>query len=224
MVRRIARTSASDEVRTQLIELIQSGELPVGARLPTEQELARSFGVSRGVVREGLGTLRSIGLVESRAGAGTFVRSANTARGGLLLAGRYSNDDLHEVRSHLEIPGAALAARHRTPEHLHRLDEIVARHAGAADADAWVRDDLLFHVTLAEAGGNPLQVRLLDELRELQSELSLTMAEIAGGLAAPLEEHVRIVDAVRAKDEDAARAAMTAHLTAIQERFRALET
>lgn len=223
-VRRIPRTSASDAVRTQLIELIESGELPVGARLPTEHELARSFGVSRAVVREGLGTLRSMGLVESRAGAGSFVRSASAARGGLLLAGRYSSDELHEVRTHIEVPGAALAARRRSDQHVRTLEEIVERHGATTDAEAWVRDDLLFHVTLAEAGGNSLQVRFVTELRELQSELTLTMAEIAGGLAAPLEEHVRIVEAVRERDEDAARTAMTAHLAAIQERFHALES
>jgi GntR family transcriptional repressor for pyruvate dehydrogenase complex len=222
-VKRIERTSASDEVRTQLLELIQGGELPVGAKLPSEHALAQSFGVSRTVIREGLGTLRSIGLVESRAGAGTFVRSTNAARGGLLLAGRHSSAELHEVRCHIEIPGAGLAAARRTDEHLRQLDEILERHAEALDADAWVRDDLRFHATLAEATGNPLQVRFVTELHELQSELSLTMARMTGGLAAPLTEHAAIVEAVRHQDDEGARAAMTAHLAAIQKRSEALE-
>jgi DNA-binding FadR family transcriptional regulator len=223
-VRRIERTSAADEVRAQLLALIEEGELPIGAKLPSEHELARSFGVSRSIVREGLGRLRSIGLVESRTGSGTFVRSASADHGGLLLAGRYSSDELHDVRCHLEIPGAGLAAERRSDEQLRRLEELVARHAGSADADTWVRDDLLFHVTLAEATGNIIQVRFVRELRKLQSELTLTMARIAGGLAAPTEEHAVIVDAVRRRDAEAARAAMAAHLAAIQKRSQALDT
>jgi DNA-binding FadR family transcriptional regulator len=219
----IERTSAADAVRDQLTTLIETGELQLGAKLPSEQELARSFGVSRAVVREGLVSLRSIGLVESRPGAGTFVRSARPTRSGFLLAGRYTSDELHEVRSHIEIPGAGLAARRRTAEHLRLLEEIVARHAETQEADAWVRDDVLFHVTLAEATGNSLHVRFIAELRELQIEMTLTMARMSGGLAAPIAEHVPILEAVRRQDEAAARAAMTVHLDAIRNRFHMLE-
>jgi DNA-binding FadR family transcriptional regulator len=223
-VRRIERTSAADAVGAQLLALIEEGEFPIGTRLPSEHELARAFGVSRGIVREGLGRLRSIGLVESRTGSGTFVRSASADHGGILLAGRYSSDELHEVRCHLEIPGAGFAAERRGDEHLRQLEEIIERHAGSVDAESWVRDDLRFHVTLAEATGNIIQVRFVRELRQLQSELTLTMARMAGGLAAPTEEHASIVDAVRRQDAEAARTAMAAHLAAIQRRSQALDT
>ena len=220
---RIERTSAADEVRRQLLALIESGELPVGARLPSEHELARAFGVSRAVVREGISTLRSVGIVESRPGAGTYVRSVRAVHGGLLLSGRYSADELHEIRCHIEIPGAGLAARRRTDEHLSRLGEIVERHAATDDVEAWLRDDLLFHVTLAEATGNALQVRFVGELHELRSELTRTMARLAGRLAAPLEEHRAVLEAVRRRDEHDARRAMAAHLDAIKRRYERLE-
>jgi len=223
-VKRIERTSVADDVRTQLLTLIEGGELPVGARLPSEHELARAFGVSRAIVREGLGSLRSVGLVESRSGAGTFVRSVTPTLGGLLLAGRHSSGELHELRSHVEVPGAALAALRRTEEHLRRLEELIERHAHTVDAEVWARDDLLFHVTLAEATGNSLQVRFVTDLTELQLELTLTMARMAAGLAAPVEEHGAIVDAVRRQDEEAAGRGMAMHLAAIQERSRALDS
>jgi|SRR3954451_9371718 GntR family transcriptional repressor for pyruvate dehydrogenase complex len=218
-VRRIERASAPDAVRAQIFKLIQAGQLPVGAKLPSEQELARSFGVSRPVVREGLGQLRSIGVIESRSGSGSFVRSARIAPQGLLLAGGYSSDDLHEIRSEIEVPGAALAATRRTAEQLAILTEIVERHRHQADAEDWVADDLSFHVTIAEASRNPLRVRFVTELRELQSELSLTMARIKGGLAAPVEEHAAVVDAIRRRDADGAAAAMLAHLEGIRGRL-----
>jgi DNA-binding FadR family transcriptional regulator len=218
-VRRIERASAPDAVREQLLELIQGGQLPVGAKLPSEQELARSFGVSRPVVREGLGQLRSIGMIESRSGSGSFVKSVRIAPQGLLLAGGYSSDELHEIRSEIEVPGAALAARRRTPEQLALLREILERHRHQPDAEDWVADDLSFHVTIAEASRNSLRVRFVTELRELQSELSLTMARIKGGLGAPVEEHAAVVEAIAKRDADGAAAAMLAHLEGIRKRL-----
>jgi GntR family transcriptional regulator, transcriptional repressor for pyruvate dehydrogenase complex len=82
-----------------------------------------------------------------------------------------------------------------------------------------VADDLDFHVTLAEASRNSLRVRFVTELRELQSELSLTMSRIQGGLAAPVEEHAAIVEAVRRRNEQGAAAAMQAHLDGIRVRL-----
>jgi DNA-binding FadR family transcriptional regulator len=206
-------------VRDQILELIQGGQLPVGAKLPSEQELARSFGVSRPVVREGLGRLRSIGVIESRSGSGSFVRSVRIAPQGLLLAGGYTSDELHEIRSEIEVPGAAMAATRRTRKQLAVLTEIVERHRDQPDAEDWVADDLNFHITLAEASRNSLRVRFVTEFRELQSELSLTMSRIQGGLGAPVEEHAAIVEAVRNRDGKGAAAAMQAHLDGIRKRL-----
>lgn len=221
-VRRIERASAAETVRRQLLGLIESGELPVGARLPSEHELARSFGVSRPVIRESLGSLRSVGVIESRSGSGSFVRATTATRGGLLLAGRYSSEELHEVRAEIEIPGAGLAALRRSDEQVARLAEIVEDHNRSPNVEDWVRGDLAFHVTLAEATGNSLQARLVAELRELQSEQSWVMAQLRGGLEPPVDEHSRIVEAVRRRDEAGARDAMAAHLAAIQARSRPL--
>ncbi len=103
------------------------------------------------------------------------------------------------------------------------LTEIVERHRHQPDAEDWVADDLNFHVTLAEASRNSLRVRFVTELRELQSDLSLTMARITGGLAAPVEEHAAIVEAVRTRDEKGAAAAMQAHLDGIRKRLVPIE-
>lgn len=217
-VQPIERMSAAEAVRARLLAMIESGELSIGDRLPSEHELARSFGVSRPVIRESLGSLRSVGLIESRSGSGSFVRATTATRSGLLLGGEYSAAELHEVRREIEIPGAALAAVRRTDEQLERLTEIVEGHAYRRQIDDWVRDDLILHVTLAEATGNRVQARLVAELRELQSEQSYVMAQLRGGLGPPIEEHTRILDAVHRRDAEAARAAMAAHLDAIQAR------
>jgi len=220
-VRQISRTSAAESVREQIFALIESGSLAVGEKLPSEHELARSFGVSRPIVREGLGALRAAGVLESRSGSGTFVKATRPTRSGLLLLGRYAPEDLYEVRAHLEVPGAGLAAQRRSEEQLARLTEIVARHATRKDILQWVEDDLAFHVTLAEATGNDLHARLVTELRELQHEQSVVMARLTD-LDAPLDEHAAILRAVRQRDVEGAEAAMAAHLEAILGRARAI--
>ncbi|GAS97934.1 transcriptional regulator [Mycolicibacterium canariasense] len=218
----IGRGSSADAVYSQLLALIQEGEYAVGARIPSELELARLFGVSRPVIREGLGGLRSAGMIESRAGAGTFVTATHPKAPGLVLLDRYETADLHEVRQHLEIPGAGLAALRRTDEHIAALDVLVERSRDERDVVNWIRDDLEFHVTIASATGNALQVQLIRGLRELQFEQSVEMARLAGGLAAPHAEHHAILEAIRAQDRAGAEQAMADHLAAIQQRVSAL--
>jgi DNA-binding FadR family transcriptional regulator len=221
-IRQIDRTNASEAVREQLFSLIQSGELSLGEKLPSENKLAESFGVSRPIVREALGALRAAGFVESRTGSGTFVTSTEPGRANLLLLGEYAAEDLYEVRAHVEIPGAGLAALRRTSEQAAKLAEIVALHATRNDPADWVEDDLAFHTLLAESTGNALHVRLVRDLREIQHEQNITMAN-ATDLNAPLEEHAAILRAVERRDSEGARAAMAAHLAAILERTRDLE-
>lgn len=219
-LRQIERTSAAEGVREQVLALIQGGGLAVGDRLPSEQELARSLGVSRPIVREGLGALRAAGLIESRSGSGTFVTATEPTRSALVLLGEYSVEDLHEVRVNLEVPGAGLAAQRRTSSQAAELGRIVARHGSDEGAASWVDDDVAFHVLLAEATGNELHARLVRELRGLQREQNVVVAELTD-LEAPAEEHGAIVEAVERRDVEAAEAAMAAHLGAILERARA---
>jgi GntR family transcriptional regulator, transcriptional repressor for pyruvate dehydrogenase complex len=162
-------------------------------------------------------------VLESRSGAGSYVKAAHPGST-LLLLGRYSPEQLHEVRCHLEVPGAGLAALRRNENHIRRLEEIVEHHSGRTNVEEWVRDDLAFHVTLAEAAGNELHARLVRELGEFQHEQSALMARLAdGALRAPDEEHGAIVEAVRRRDEAAARSAMAAHLAAISDRWESVD-
>jgi DNA-binding FadR family transcriptional regulator len=186
--------------------------------LPGEIHLAEAFGVSRPVVREALGGLRAAGMIESRSGAGTFVTSDRAASAGLSLLGTTNSAELYEVRTHLEVPGAALAAARRSPAQLVALQQLVGSSSEDDDIVEWVRDDLRFHVAIAEMTGNSLHTRLVSELRELQFEQSVQMARRLGGLGAPIAEHGAIVDAICDGDAERAARAMTDHLTAIRER------
>src|ERR1700761_2021707 len=126
LVRRIRK--ASEQVADQLRALILGGELPAGAKLPTEQTLASDLGVSRATVREALTGLSTEGLLRTVKGVngGSFVTTPTPRRvsdalnlavtllsqtNGVTLA------DLLEIREYLEIPAARLGPGRRNPEH-----------------------------------------------------------------------------------------------------------
>ena len=171
----VERRSASQAVSDQLIALIETGDLQVGDRLPSENELAQSLGVSRPVVREALERLRALGLVVSWTGRGSFV-AARRVRGPLLL-GQYSGADLHEVRSFLEIPGAGTAAKSRAKEDVASLLETIDELERCDRPDEWVRLDALFHVKLAEATRNEVHALIVGYLRDLLVEQSLAVVQ-----------------------------------------------
>ena len=209
----IARENASEAVSRQLLDLIRSGQLGVGKRLPAEKDLALAFGVSRPIVREALGTLRGLGALTSVNGRGNYVAKAALARPPLL--GRYPIAELYEVRCHLEIPGAALAAERRTPDQLAKLVSVVAALEACDDPSEWVRADAAFHVALAEATGNRVQARLVEHLRDLLIEQSLAIVTAAPErVFEATREHRAIYDAVAGQDAALARDMMSRHLLA----------
>src|SRR4051812_11214573 len=115
------------EITRRIERSIVSGELQVGDYLPAERALCEQLGVSRSVVREALGRLASLGLVESRHGSGTRVaspsgREISVGYERLMRSSDAPLEDLAEVRLPLETTIAALAATNRTDVHLARLE------------------------------------------------------------------------------------------------------
>ncbi|MFO0879890.1 MAG: FadR/GntR family transcriptional regulator [Gemmataceae bacterium] len=196
---------------------ILSGEMAPGHQLPAERVIAAEMGVSRSVVREAISRLASLGLVRSVHGSGTRVEAPS---GRLITQGfqhllRHAEIDLRhlaEVRLPLETTIAGLAAKHRTMEHLTRLEQ-TQRELAAPQArlEEQVRADLEFHAILAEASGNPFFGLVLAPIQELLIESRRRTLGRHGALLA-LEHHAVILEAVRRHDEPAAMDAMSAHL------------
>jgi GntR family transcriptional repressor for pyruvate dehydrogenase complex len=103
---------------------IASGEISPGNRLPTEQQLAERFGVSRNVVREAIAQLRADGVVEARQGIGAFVLAPEQRSAiridGEALKNIENMEHLFELRRILETESAMLAATRRTDADLGR--------------------------------------------------------------------------------------------------------
>jgi GntR family transcriptional repressor for pyruvate dehydrogenase complex len=209
-----------DRVARVVLDLersIRSGEFAPGDRLPSEREFSARLGVSRGVIREALGCLAGQGLVKSYRGSGTRVAPPDSApvKAGLrrlLDPMSHHLEDLCAVRLVLEPAIAALAATHRTDDHLARLEKTQAIFGSPRRAlKTYVQADLDFHAILAEAGGNAVFTIILEPIQELLRE---SRRQTIGhyGLMFIDEPHRKILDAVRARDPEAASLAMREHI------------
>jgi len=199
-------------VARKVLALLASNGLREGDRIPSERVLATELRVKRSVVREALRSLMLLGLLESRAGSGTFVAGADsewvsTAIEWGLVLGVRNTVDLVEARSQLEVLAARLAAERRTAEDLDELRGIIEAMAVASDDRPRLTElDLAFHLGLARASHSNVLMHLLDSVRTL---LKVWIARVlASKPAAELQgeyvEHGQILDAVIAADGDLA--------------------
>ena len=200
---------------------ILGGRLQVGSRLPPEREFADRLGVSRTVVREAVRILVTKGLLETRHGIGTTVRAMTSEEvvKPMTLFFRSFNqevsiDDLHQVRSILEVESASLAAKQGTEEDIADLKRICEEmEAVAQDPALFAEKDTEFHRRLGQTTHNPIITLLLDSIRDLMAEVRTRVALEPDLYKRVMPGHHRIVDAVAARDSKGARAAMREHLT-----------
>jgi GntR family transcriptional regulator, transcriptional repressor for pyruvate dehydrogenase complex len=224
-VYKTVRTSRLYEQIVQQIEdSVLKGELKPGDQLPAERELAHKFGVSRTAVREAVKTLREKGLVEAYSGRGTFIRNATSqaVRQSLDLMTRIGQTDgsahLAEVRGILEPELAALAAGRIDEQYLLAMREAYeVMERSLRIPDAYIEADLDFHLALAEAAANPLILSLIDSIVGLLREQRLRIFYADKGPERGQFHHKRILEAIKQRDPEKARAAMRAHLDQIRQ-------
>ncbi|SHI10838.1 FadR/GntR family transcriptional regulator [Pollutimonas bauzanensis] len=204
----------SDQLRT----LILAGEFPVGSRLPSERDLAVQLGVSRPSLREALIALEVQGYIEVRMGSGIYIcEPPPPSRAGLDLSGEEGPLELIRARILLEGEVAATAAKHaRKPQY-----DAIAQAIDMMEADARagikpLEADRLFHVRVAEATGNSVLVdvvkRLFDfRLGPLFDQLH-SHFETNDVWQDAIGEHREILQALRSKNPELARAAMQRHM------------
>lgn len=225
------------EIAEQIRERIVAGHFALGARLPSERELAESFDVSRSSVREALIALEISGYVDVRMGSGVYVCARLPAGEGLRAAEGAQDGaavemapfELLEARLLLEPECAALAAQHATPEQrtqLARLHQAMERaHSRPDDRKGPVHYDRMFHQAVANACPNAALASACMHLWDLR-ERSVVYQRLDEHFVTPAiwqlawNEHVRIVEAICAGDAVRARHAMAYHINAIMARLR----
>jgi DNA-binding FadR family transcriptional regulator len=216
-------------VAEMLLDKIRVDDLTPGTRLPSEQAMAQHFGVSRTVVREAIAILKADGLLETRKGSGAFVRKPELAHS--VVADRLTEQSIQsllnliEVRRGIEAETAALAAVRRSPGQLAEIEYALRRieEAVAAGRDG-VEEDAHFHLSIAEATGNPYWVRFVGMFAQpIRSAVKVTRANEARREDFSRQvraEHEKIASAIAAGNAEAARAAATEHMEHAASRVR----
>ncbi|GGV47594.1 FadR/GntR family transcriptional regulator [Streptomyces spectabilis] len=203
------RSALSEQVIAALRTQISSGEWPVGSRIPTEPELVEQLGVARNTVREAVRALAHNGLLDIRQGSGTYVVATSELAG--VMQRRFADADprhIAELRATLESSAAKLAAERRTERDLKQLDTLLARREEAwasGVAEAFVAADATLHMAVVAASHNDVLIALYADLGEVLRDW---LREDIGEELTPAAymDHGRLVEAIRARDADAAAA------------------
>lgn len=215
--------STADDVAHHILSGIKDGVYSPGDRLPTEPEIARQLGVGRTSVREGVGQLRMLGVVEVRQGVGTFVRDENGAEAQLAFhqwtaVNQYEILDIFEVRMSLEATAAALAAQRATRKDLDLLSGGAQAHLRAHrqhDSDALVETDRAFHDALIKTSGNEALHRVYSGLVPELVDYRRKSLVLEGASERSSHNHLPIVTAIEQHDPLEARKATLGHLSSL---------
>ncbi len=205
---------------------IISGELKPGDLLPSEGQLAESFRVGRGTVREAKKMLTSVGVFEERRGQGTFVATKvkpamfNPLLFSMIIEARSPENvnldrdrDIYELRIMFETAAMELVIDKASDEDIEQIKKIVDEHKsgfenGHTDVGYCLEQEMNFHSKIYEITGNALIMRIGNVINDLFRQGIAKTMEKEGGQRCCIENHYRIYDSLRMRDKDALRAAV----------------
>ena len=214
----VSRSTLPEEIANRLLEQIRAQQLRPGDKLPAERNLAQMMEVSRPVLREALRALALMRVVDIRQGDGTYITSLEPQQLISHLDFVFSKDSialvqLLEARRVIETGNVRLAAVRVTDDELGGLEgRLQAMAACIDDADRFSELDIAMHTQICAAANNFLLLQFMNII----STLGRVSRERTGGLRAvreaALDDHHRILEALRRRDPDGAEAAMRSHL------------
>jgi DNA-binding FadR family transcriptional regulator len=226
----ISRRKLYQEVLERIQLRISNGELGPGQQLPSERELMDQYGVGRPAVREALQELARSGIVEIHHGerARVVVPTAalliNQIAGGarhLLQTQPDTLEHLKNARVFFEAGMARMAAQHATAEQVEGLQaRLEEQRASMVNLDLFIVRDMAFHREIATISGNPIFPALIEAMFNWASAYYRTIVRAPGAEQLTLDEHQRIIDAIAARDPDAAAKSMQDHLLRANDLYR----
>ncbi|MFC3285863.1 transcriptional regulator NanR [Litchfieldella rifensis] len=222
-VLKIPRRKLSDEVFDRLYAMLLNGEYVPGDLLPSERELMELFGVGRPAIREAMQDLERLGLVSIQHGqrprviaptASEMLAQIDLTAMHMLSSSPQSLEHLKEARAFFELGMVARAARVASDTDIASLEAVLERQRAELNRDtgAFIKADMAFHSTIAEITGNPIFVAVSHAMLNWLAHFHATVLHWKGNEHITLEEHARILDAIRAHDEAAAIREMRSHL------------
>ena len=220
--------SAYQRAQEAIKQLIVQENLRPGDSLPPESFLAAQLGMSRSSLREGIKALESVGVLETRHGSGIYIRDFNFDRifenmpYAFAAFGKTFRDVL-QVRMALEVGLCDALARTMTPQLVDELESLIAGMNRRLEAgQEFSEEDRAFHQTLYRNLDNPFLDRVVALFWELFHAQKTTFRADLWQMQQTITEHQAIVDALRERSSEAARAAMQQHFTHINSKVHEL--
>lgn len=218
----VRRNKVYEDVARQIERLILK-KLRPGDKLPSERELAELLSVSRSSIRDAIRSLELMGMVEPRQGAGTIVCeiTSNSLANPLANALKRKEElmgELLDFRKILEPPLAARAATHASADEISEMESILKRQKEKLQVgESTIPEDSEFHYAVAMASGNSVVLKVLDILMDLLRDTRERSLQVEGRPQKSLAAHVRILEAIKRHDAEAAKAAMRRHVEDVEE-------
>jgi GntR family transcriptional repressor for pyruvate dehydrogenase complex len=213
-----------------LLGRIDEARVAPQTRLPGERELAQSFGASRSSVREALGVLEALRVIERRPQSGIYVRPAISEPSveAFVLqealdvrSSTSAYEQAQEARVIHEVETARLAAKRRTPADLAAMQSIIARSRDSLrEGRNLAEDDEAFHLALIVAAKNPMLLRIAKSLYLMTRSVRQAYFQTSGSGAQSIREHLRILEAVESRDPERAAKLLRRHYAGSSARWR----
>ena len=221
-----------EQVMNRIRDLIASGEFKANDRIPTESELAESFGIGRSSIREAIKVFNYIGVLESRTAKGTYVcERAHISTEALTWAILLGRDDYHELidmRGAMEMWSLVNLTRHYAAGaadvqiRLQELEDKVEQMrlaVATSDNEALARADYDFHGAVISGGGNRLFASIYGVLRSFMYEEIEKSHRDFSDISSIIEEHQETIDAIRTGDALQAQEVVRRHIASIKQRL-----
>jgi GntR family transcriptional repressor for pyruvate dehydrogenase complex len=216
----IRRMSAGDEAFKALHDMIMSGQLKHGDKLPSQDKMAVQFGVSRNTIREAINKLTVMGLLTAKQGVGTVINITSPAgymaslSDHLLLQPTTVRDFL-EARVIIEKATVRLAVMRADAKLIAVLESNLNKQKEAlrkSNIMAFVEQDVLFHIALAKASGNRVLLQFLETVTELLGRFIKEVSLLPGAIQNALAFHRDLFKLMRAGDAEGAERKVVEHL------------
>lgn len=198
------------KVMDQIVELILSGKLKKGDKLPPERQLAEELSVGRPTLKQALSALEALGIINSRHGGGNYITFDTSNVFNPLVLKFYLNEgkqfDILEFRYILEIQMARLAALKSSSEQIEALSVIIEKMKNVTCLDERLDLNSQFHLEIAKISGNALIFSIYDSIVDLVIKQTL----LTDGVEF-YESHRKIFEAIKNKDPEKASLYMSQH-------------
>ncbi len=227
-IKKVVHQSIGEQVFEQLKEQIFNNEWRSGEKIPSENDLAVSFGVSRITVRQALQKLMALGLIETRLGEGSFIKEAvpRISMNPLIPMAYLNKNSLMEIleyRKVFEGNVAELATEKASEEEVAKLEEAyLLMEQAKDDLEMFSKMDLNFHLLLANMTKNSLIIQTFYIFNDV---LNRAFAQIVSkrGNSAGIYYHLLLLEAVKSRNSKEAKRIMDEHMQDLYNSFQSNE-